>query len=91
MAVETAGRDPKFALNDVATMTLMVSGEPRIFQGLIVKVFHGTAAQLKLVSRRSKARNAGELQPRFFYRVRGQGFDPDQWYREETLDVPEEF
>lgn len=92
MAVETAGKDPRFAVNDEVQMTIQnpAGGTPIVYRGQVTAVAYGTAQQVRLLWKGALARNAGELGPRFFYKIRGQGFNPSRAYREETLQVPGE-
>lgn len=91
MAVETAGKDPRFAVNDEVQMTIQdPAGNPIVYKGQVTAVAYGTAQQIRLTWKGALARNAGELGSRFFYKVRGQGFSPRRAYREETLQVPGE-
>jgi hypothetical protein len=91
MAVETAGKDPRFAVNDEVQMTIQdPAGNPIVYKGQVTAIAYGTAQQIRLLWKGALARNAGELGSRFFYKVRGRGFQPSRAYREETLQVPGE-
>ena len=87
MAVETSGKDARFAINDPVQQTLTdESGNVTVNTGIVIAALYGTAQQVSLTWKGSLARNAGELSPRFFYKVRGQGFNARRAYREETLE-----
>ena len=87
MAVETSGKDARFAINDPVQQSVSDgAGNITVNTGIITAALYGTAQQVSLTWKHSLARNAGELSPRFFYKVRGQGFNPRRAYREETLE-----
>ena len=89
MAVDTAGRDAKFAVNDTVVMTITgPDGSPTIITGIVTAVAYGTASQVRLIWPNALARNAGETGSRFFYKIRGEGFNRNRAYREETLSAP---
>lgn len=87
MAVETSGRDARFAVNDAVKMTTKDNGgNLKVFTGVVTAAAYGSAQQVALAWKGALARNAGDIGQRFFYKVRGEGFNPRRAYREETLE-----
>ena len=87
MAVETSGKDARFAVNDSVRMTIKDDGgNLKTYTGVVTAATYGTAQQVTLLWKGSLARNAGDTGQRFFYKIRGEGFNPRRAYREETLE-----
>lgn len=73
--------DGKFVVHDLVTA-------PGYKVGRIVAATFQSAIALDKVT--AKVRIAGESIPRWFYRVKGGGFDEKEWLREDTL-IPIEY
>jgi hypothetical protein len=72
----------KFVVGDLVTAQDYKIGR------VIAATFQSAIALNKIIG---KVRLAGESMPRWFYRVRGGGFDDAEWLREESLAFPTEY
>lgn len=87
MAVETSGKDARYSVNDTVKMTVKDDGgNLKTYTGTVTAAAYGTAQQIALLWKDALARNAGDTGQRFFYKIRGTGFNPRRAYREETLE-----